>query len=140
MDSHPVFQPSSSKSFFQNMTDKTFYISQYIWLAIVTAAIIYIYMLFAHYDHTLMLARITTVQAYATITQTTTSDSQSVDILQTLRDNRHLLSMAIIILSCFGSSPKHKNCAPSKTNGINLSGFFVLANIQHTSLILKYCM
>ena len=95
--SHTVFQPSSSKSFVHNMTDKAFHISQFVWLAIVTAAIIYTLCHLHIMTTPLMLPRTTIAQAYATVTQTTTSDSQSVDILQTLRDNHQLLSMVIII-------------------------------------------
>ena len=134
--SHPVFQPSSSKSFLQNMTDKAIHITQFAWLAIITTAIIYILCCLHIMTAPLMLARPTTTQAYATDTPTPADNVQTVDIIQSLKDNHHLLSMAIIIFILFWLITKAYKLCIIKHKWEKLKWFLCLC--QHTTCNPKF--
>ena len=93
MNSHPKFQPDLSKPFFQSLSDKAVHISQFVWLAVIRAAIIYILCRLHLMTTSLMVACAATGHTTSTLTS-----------IPNMQKDHH--STAIVILIIFWFIPR----------------------------------
>ena len=99
LHSHPIFKQSESTSFYQGISTKIIHATQFVWLGLITIAIVYLTCKLHILTAPALLPRSPVVQALPTSDPTNTNaDTSNLDVLKILEENHHLLTTALI---CF---------------------------------------